>query len=390
MRHVDGYLASPEGQLTLQRQREARRIYFSIKGVEPRAKHSMPAADKDRVQAQLLGQLVKFRRAAFRGPVALLLTLATTDKTPTQSHNIAKNLLDLFGSPRSTLATKRRGLLYADDRQVQALSVTCQHDQAEPTIMGVARPLGVLLEELEVVRDCPDDDDDDLASFANFGRTLDDLRDLRREKALRARLGEAFAETLDLIYRQELQRDLLGRSRLEPKALGYLFGAAREYGFEFEEIWKESPLRILLSELPQSTDASKRWKQEIEEKLGEFQQRYGALLNPLVVPVALEVVIKPPPPSRQNGEHDLDNILRRYLIPRVVDILKPPSALPVGVDQTPQQLLGVTRYQALRFPPACEGSSGFVCLALVCDLNGSGDVFCRLDRGIDRWEDSLT
>jgi hypothetical protein len=42
------------------------------------------------------------------------------------------------------------------------------------------------------------------------------------------------------------------------------------------------------------------------------------------VPVALEAMIKPPP-SRQNGLHDLDNVLRTYLIPRVVDILKPVS-----------------------------------------------------------------
>ena len=132
MRYLNDYLASPEGRRILQRGREARRFYFSIDGVEPRAKHSMPAADKDSVQRQLLDQLARFRRAAFRGPVALRLMLATTDRTPTHSHNVAKNLLDLFGSPCPTLATRRRSLLYADDRQIQALSVTCHHDQAKP------------------------------------------------------------------------------------------------------------------------------------------------------------------------------------------------------------------------------------------------------------------
>jgi hypothetical protein len=44
-----------------------------------------------------------------------------------------------------------------------------------------------------------------------------------------------------------------------------------------------------------------------------------------VCPRAFEVVIRPPPPSRQNALHDLDNVLRNYLIPRVVAILKPIS-----------------------------------------------------------------
>jgi hypothetical protein len=65
-----------------------------------------------------------------------------------------------------------------------------------------------------------------------------------------------------------------------------------------------------------------------ETKLRAFQARFGWLVDPLLIPVALEVVIKPPPASRQNGLHDLDNVLRNYLIPRVVDILRPTQLPP--------------------------------------------------------------
>jgi hypothetical protein len=93
----DHYLNTPEGLLVRYRRRARRRIHFSIEGVEPRAKGSMPDSDKDEVQRQLLDRLIYLKRRAFAGPLALRMRLRTTDKAPTHSHNIAKNLLDLFG-----------------------------------------------------------------------------------------------------------------------------------------------------------------------------------------------------------------------------------------------------------------------------------------------------
>jgi hypothetical protein len=89
----DHYLNTPSGLLTRYRRRAARRMYFRIEGIEPRAKQSMSSGDKDQVQQQVLDWLERHRRAAFRGPLALRLRLQTTDKAPTHAHNIAKNLL---------------------------------------------------------------------------------------------------------------------------------------------------------------------------------------------------------------------------------------------------------------------------------------------------------
>jgi hypothetical protein len=89
----DHYLSTPEGLLAQYRRRDLRRIHLNIENIEPRAKASMPECDKDALQRQVLDVLLRLKRRAFRGPLALRLTLQTTAKTPTQSHTIAKNPL---------------------------------------------------------------------------------------------------------------------------------------------------------------------------------------------------------------------------------------------------------------------------------------------------------
>src|SRR5262249_19574824 len=127
------------------RRRRRRRFHFSIDDVEPRAKESMSERDKDEVQKQLLKQLSDLRRRAFRGSLTMRLMLSTSEKTPTHSHHITKNLLDLFSKPRTRLATGRRSLLYANDSRIHALAVTCRHGEVAPSIKAEARPLGSLL-----------------------------------------------------------------------------------------------------------------------------------------------------------------------------------------------------------------------------------------------------
>jgi hypothetical protein len=145
----------------------------------------------------------------------------------------------------------------------------------------------------------------------------------------------------------------------------------------------------------------------------EFQTRFGWLIDPLLVPVALEIVIKPPPPSRQDGLHDLDNVLRSYLIPRVVEILKPVSHFAFTLDveamrRDAHELFtrradwstrfakppastraGITRYEAWRLPPASEGENGFVSMAIVTDLTGHDDIFRKIDDEIEYWREGL-
>jgi hypothetical protein len=409
----DHYLTSPEGLLAQHRRRQHQQLHFSIKGIEPRQKGSMTSYEKEVVQKQLLEALVRQRRRAFRGPLALRLTLWTTDKVPPHSHNIAKNLLDLFGAPRSGLVTRRRGLLYANDYQVHALSVTCHHGQQEPRIYGVAAPLASLLADIDLVAQYEKEHCDDNREWERserFDEVIDEANRMRREEAAyRERFGNRAFDSLFRFAKQQAQEIFLGRAAVTPLELAELYDVSgRARGIGLAEIWEQtfffSPLRIRLSELPQVSGASSVWEQEIETKLRDFQARLGWLIDPLLVPVALEVVIKPPPRSRQNALHDLDNVLRDYLIPRVVGILKPISDYAFTLNEEalmadrfnarlPRPPLstksGVSRYEAWRLPPAKEGAQGFVGIAIVSDLSGHGDLFGQIDDATDAWRESL-
>jgi hypothetical protein len=94
--------------------------------------------------------------------------------------------------------------------------------------------------------------------------------------------------------------------------------------------------------------------------------------------------------------------MRAYLIPRVVDLLKPISHHSFAFDQLksektetsdeappPSTRLGVIRYEAWRLPSADEGSKGFINLAVVLDWTGYGGSISKIDSQISEWEDSL-
>src|SRR6266540_3355704 len=316
------YLNSPKLLLAQHRRRARRRLHFTIDDIEPRAKHSMPDPDKDEVQGQLLKHLVDRRRRAFQGPLALRIRLATTERSPTHSQNIAAN----------PLAT-----LLAD------LDLAVQHDPDHG--------------DAECERSYELDDQMD-----HVGTLLHD------EAAFRSRLGDRAFDTWLRFSRQRAQECLLGRAGITPIYLANMYNLpGRHLGFNFSTMWEQmfasSPLRIQLSELPQVTGASLRWRQEIETKLRDFQARFGWLVDPLLIPVALEVIIKPPPVTRQNGLHDLDNVLRKHLIPRLVDVLRPISHYAFTTDdetirQLPKDLCIAGRTIRSPTPPPASTKSG--------------------------------
>jgi hypothetical protein len=123
-----------------------RRIYLDIDGVEPRSKKAMPEADKALIQQNVLAHLTAYRRRAFRCALAMKVRLETTERTPAHRHTIVKNLLDLLGAPRPDPATRRRALVYHDDSQISALSVSCHHGLPASSIFATVCPLRDLLD----------------------------------------------------------------------------------------------------------------------------------------------------------------------------------------------------------------------------------------------------
>jgi hypothetical protein len=228
---------------------------------------------------------------------------------------------------------------------------------------------------------------------------------LRDGAKLRALVGDDAYEAMLFYDRQRAQEHLLGLGAVTPFDLAIMYRTPDLW----EGVFTTTPIRVTLSELPQTNGSSKIWRAEIEEKLRSFQEQFGRLINPLVVPVALEVVVKPP--HRRRGLHDLDNVLRSYLIPSVLGILNPPSDFAFTFDHPAVKRvrdtelvlagstmrlprppastrIGLTRYEAWRLPPAAENSKGFVSVAIVADMSGHGDMLGQIEDAMDDWAEA--
>lgn len=143
------FMTSDAGALARYRHRLQRRVHLHIDDIEPQSK-KMSLADRTAFQTAVAVQLAAARRSTFRGDVALKLDLATTSKTAPQAHTIAKNLLDLLGTRQTGVPWPKRSLLYGDDRQIRALSVTCRHGEEHPSMRIEARPFAAMLDDLEL------------------------------------------------------------------------------------------------------------------------------------------------------------------------------------------------------------------------------------------------
>ena len=106
------YLETPAGRLGRYQWRNRRRVRLQISNLEPKGKNSTSYEEALSFQRQVLKQLTKMRRSAFRGPVALQMSLSTSGKTPSHGHTIAKNLLDLLSRPEPGLGTTTGAALF--------------------------------------------------------------------------------------------------------------------------------------------------------------------------------------------------------------------------------------------------------------------------------------
>ncbi len=143
------------------RARSRKGVSVLVHHLEPQSKR-MPDADRDRFQTAVSEQMATFSRAPFSGPVALKIDLATTGQNAPQAHTIVKNLLDLLGKRRAGVPGKHRHLLYKDDSQIEALSVSCRHGEDYPMIHVAGRPLSALLGDMEFAAEAIRADDGEL------------------------------------------------------------------------------------------------------------------------------------------------------------------------------------------------------------------------------------
>jgi hypothetical protein len=392
----DDFLSSDYGQWLVNTRRYRRRLYLEVQGIEPRRKGAMPDADAAAFQGEIREQLRKQRRRPFRGPVVLRLRFQTTDRNPGHIHTITKNFLDLLGRDNDT-SRYPHGLLYNDDRQVCGLAVSCEHGASNPSISICARSLGDFRQDLGVALDA---------------------RDRVRSRAEDDRWTFLRASPL-----AQAQEQLLRSHRVRIADLAYFYRASSFYRFpglekvlnDLAQSWErdflQEAFRIIIGEPPQEADTSIQYRQKVRDAVRVFREQFSRLLTPLVVPVALEVVVKPPALSRARAVHDLDNLLRNYLIPSVIELFQPPSNYLWALDRDdggpPTRLalvkdrnrasqlpkssaIGLIRIEAWRISRSLDdGSPGFVSLAIVADDFGLADSISAVDHIVDEWTDNL-
>jgi hypothetical protein len=410
----EDFMASDDGAQARYQKRKRRRLHIYIGTVEPQSK-KMPAIVRDMFQNAVAEELASAKRSTFRGDVALKLDLATTSKNAPQAHTIAKNLLDLLSVRRPGVTWLKQHLLYNDDRQIQALSVSCQHGKERPRIHIEARPFSAMLDDLELAADAARAAEINLDTYYNEERKaewIDTFRDLvRNEEQTRRKLGNDLFEAYLKMARWSAQRALLGRSGVNIPVLSWMYGLPKGLPTGFgKDVWAElvgaSKLRLQFGELPITSGDSDAFKQRVADEIAAFKQRWDWIIRPLVVAVALEVVVRPNPKTPAAVLHDLDNIVRDYLLPGIVpsfgtvsdhrwtidfeDLRQrdPKFAASWGSNPTPPPgtKSGVTRYEAWRLP-AVEDAPGFVSVALVADVDGKGDLMDQVDNYIRKWID---
>jgi hypothetical protein len=313
--------------------------------------------------------------------------------------------------------------LYFDDTQVHALSVSCEHGAEAPSIYVKVQSLGDFREDLGLIIHVMEQDRSEERGGVDGENDFDRYDDLLHDEVfLRPIIGdEAFEALLDTA-RRDAQRHLLGHARLRPRDLAYFF-RARDIPYtehrvmlddvakQWEDVFRTTPFRILIGELPQVPGSSDHYRAEIDQRIRAFREQYQKLLVPLRTPVALDVIIKPPPSTRHHALHDLDNVVRTYLVPKVTELLEPPSDIAWAFDlssiarrsgnqdswwlnrlaKLPRSArVGLIRYEAWRIPRAQDDTSpGFVSAAVVADDFGHEDSISRITGLLDQWAERV-
>jgi Holliday junction resolvase RusA-like endonuclease len=416
------FLNSPLGLIRRYQRRLRQRLLITVEGVEPRSKSGMPDADKRRLRDSVRGAMQAKSRRPFRGPIALHVSAETTASNPPHAQTVAKNLLDLLGG--SPGVHPRRSLLYKDDSQIQALSVACRHGHQHPKISIRATPFSAFLADLS------------LAAHAQseLSRLKDDVHSRRDDAVARLKAhlrdpdpfvqlaGKEAYDAWTRMLRREAQQQLLGKG-ISIWDLACMFGVAGahrvddsvrldSFRSELSDTWtrvfNENPIRIKLDTLPQRPGDSEHYKAHITTQLEAFQRQFRWIVEPLLTPVAMQVIVRPPYTRNSSVLHDLDNVVRDYLVPQFTQALKPPTNVLLtldleahsrhtseGTNRWPGRLgsvpksanVGLTKYQAWRMQNSDAKAEGFVSVALVADAHNSTDFFRHIDSVIGDWED---
>lgn len=329
------------------------------------------------------------------------LSFICNQSNPPAIHTLAKNYLDLFSKPLKTLKTKRKRLLYDDDRLVKILIVKYMPlPGSTPHIILKIDRLENFFQDLALVEKIVNDDfkdtgrryhyiDDDEFhlkhgySYPDAHEKLEEL--LANKDSYVDFIGPKAYDIMVDFAKQDIQKDYLQIGDISPSSITSLFAPSlckpMPLGMDhtlkgIQEAGRNMiispPLTLDLKHTPIEDGETTIFKRNVRSILNKFKRQLPKLF-PLKIPVGVIVLYVPP----ETQSIDLDN-LARYIIPFINDTLKPPMSFGNSIKS-------VTRYQFIELPRFDNDPvNGYV--RLIFDNPDSGSIWDKIDKIIEKWE----
>jgi len=410
MNKLDYLFETRSGQLSKYYARMRKNFCMDIT-MEPKSKNSITISQKRKFQWSVLQELEKNNKRAFSGPIAIELDFYPTENNPSHIHSLPKNYLDLLGKPLQK--SKRKNLLFKDDRQVEMLIVNyhIERRNKNPLISIKAVSMHNLKQDLMLLHKIRHN------SFQYEDELIYDFNDLLDEdntSELISNLDEAVIQNHELKTREDffdqetyenmmkinlynIQSSLFSLDKIRPLDLLSLYPdiTKRVYpvlpSHQFMTL-NEQSRRLIISPpfsplnshtLPNEMRGKKEFKKEIRESMIEFKKKYH-FISPLLINISLTILYIPP---NRYEEVDLDN-LARYIIPQVNEILKPTGKRFFAEEREKGFTQNsITQYQVIRIPRVESDPEEGIAQLVINNKKTSTSILNDLDSIIDRWKD---
>lgn len=421
------YLESEEGALHAYRKR-ARRSFELWWDGRLESKKSAQKTQSVEFQRQVSERMRGLGRQAFIGPIVVELEFWASERNSAEVHSLAKHYLDLLHRPQSDSAVERKHLLFRDDSQIQYLTCIYNPTAEKSGIRIRARRLSdffsdiALLRELEAGRIESEDESwrEELETKDDSGgRELSQYEDfLKRRPLLEKRWGIGQYERLELIWKREAQLGLLRGRKPMLSEVSAIF-APRFHRFkghaEFKGllegtsamvqlIYQNSFLSMEFGPRALAEGESNQFRERVRTELNRARVR-NKLLFPLLAPCAVTILYLPP---ERATKVDLDNLARRFIVPGIHEILRPPATqrdflatISAGGDmdsRTKTLVEGwrnapkfhITYYQIFCLPRISEDPRKGNVRLLIHDGDKTKTSWKVLESVLEKWADSMS
>jgi Holliday junction resolvase RusA-like endonuclease len=345
------YLESPEGHFHAYRKRERRCVHFWSDRILETKKSATNELSID-FQRQLSKRMQELGRQALTGAIIVELEFWAAERNPGEVHSLAKHYLDLMHRPVPGANVEKKHLLFRDDSQIEYLTCiyTTTTDQSGVSIR--VRRLSDFFADIALLRklengEIESEDEswrDEMESKDDWDdRPIDQYQEFHKKRPLlEARYGSAQYEKLELIWKRDAQSCLLRGRKPMLSELAAIFAPrfhryrrSREFKGLLEatsamlrSVYESSFLSMDFGPRALEKGESSQFKARVRTALSQAKSR-NKLLFPILTECAITILYLPP---ERAIKVDLDNLARKFIIPGVHEILKPPA--------TPRDFIG--------------------------------------------------